>query len=192
MSSFTRARPHETVPSRPLTSTRSTAKGEAAQTRRDRRGPHSTHPPPTTAGAIEATTDRTYGQAQHEHPPPRGGRMTSREQPNPPASLRSEVAALPQRVPTGLRHPTRFTHRDGKRKSPHVSARSGPCCHLRLHEPLLESRPRSRRNRRVERAPADRIQSSRALAATQPPWTPLGPQRCSRIRPRRRSSAPAG
>ena len=67
------------------------------------RKPQSIHPPLTSVGAIErATTDRTYGQAHREHPSPWGGPMTSRKQPNPPAGLRSEVAALPQRVPTGL------------------------------------------------------------------------------------------
>ena len=99
----TPARPDETLPNRPRTSARSAAKGDAVQTPRDRCRPHSTHRPLTSVGAIKrATKDRTYGQAHREHPSPWGGRMTGREQPNPPAGLRSEVAALTSRCRAGL------------------------------------------------------------------------------------------
>jgi hypothetical protein len=106
------------------------------------------HPPSTDRAALSNAPQPIEHTAKHitSSHLPWGGRMTGREQPNPPAGSRSEVAALttgarlvwgsaPRRVP---RTPTRFTQRDEKRKSEHRPPGAGHGCRLGLHELLPE------------------------------------------------------
>jgi len=106
------------------------------------------HPPSTDRAALSNAPQPIEHTAKHITSSHLlwGGRMTGREQPNPPAGSRSEVAALttgarlvwgsaPRRVP---RTPTRFTQRDEKRKSEHRPPGAGHGCRLGLHELLPE------------------------------------------------------
>jgi hypothetical protein len=107
------------------------------------------HPPSTDRAALSNAPQPIEHTAKHitSSHLPWGGRMTRREQPNPPAGSRSDVAALHHRCQAGLGErtpsrprvsPTRFTQRDEKRKSEHRPPGAGHGCRLGLHEPLLE------------------------------------------------------